>query len=77
MTVIQSPVCPSSPAKLDPERGRLVFWLLTIEGALGFDLLSVTWRSKIFGEVGECVYFVHRNVLCVGDPQHMHLPSDF
>ena len=23
------------------------------------------------------VYFVHRNVLCFGDPQRMHFPSDF
>ena len=56
MTAIQSPVRPSSPAELDTERVKLVFWLLNIEGALAFDLFSISWRSKVFGEVGSCIF---------------------
>jgi len=52
MTVVQAPVCPSSPAELDTESGRLVTVLLTIEGPQVFDLFSVSWSSKVFGEVG-------------------------
>jgi hypothetical protein len=51
MTAIQAPVHPSSPAELGTKRGRLVFWLWTIEGVLGFNMFSVSWESKVFGEV--------------------------
>jgi len=56
MTPNQAPIRPSSPAELDTERGRLDIWLFTIEGALVFDLCSVSWRSKMFGEVGVCIF---------------------
>jgi hypothetical protein len=56
MTAIQAPVRPSSPAELGTDRGRLVFWLLTIEGVLAFDLFSVSWGSDVFGEVGVCIF---------------------
>jgi len=56
MTAIQSPVRPSSPTKLGTDRGRLVFWLLTIEVALAFDLCSVTWGWKVVWKVGGCIF---------------------
>jgi len=55
MTAIQAPVWPSSTAELGTGRGRLVFWLLTIEGALVFDLFLVSLVSKVFREVSACM----------------------
>ena len=56
MTASQAPVRPSSPAELGTKRGRLDFWLLTIEGALAFDLYSGSCGSKVFGEDGACIF---------------------
>jgi len=56
MTAIQAEICPSSPAELDSERGNLMFWWLTVEGAMAFGLFSVSWRCNVFGEVGLCIF---------------------
>jgi hypothetical protein len=56
MTAIQDPIRPLSPAERGTVRGRLVFSLLTIEGVLVFDLFSMFGRSKVFREVGGCIF---------------------
>jgi len=53
---LPGPVANTTPAELGTERGKLVFWLLTVEGALVFYLCSVSWRSKVIWEVGACIF---------------------
>ena len=50
-TAIQSQICPSSHTELATKGGKIVIWLLSIEGVLSFDVFSVSWRSKLCGEV--------------------------
>jgi len=42
MTAFEAPIGASSSAELGTERGRLVFWLLTVKGALEFEWFSVS-----------------------------------
>jgi len=51
MTAIQAPIAPSSHAELGTKGGRLGVWLLTVDGALEFDLFSVSWQSNVFWKV--------------------------
>jgi hypothetical protein len=55
MTAVQAHVRPATPAELGTERCTLVFCLLAIEGVLAFNLCSVSWGRKVFGEVGWCI----------------------
>jgi hypothetical protein len=56
MAAIETPVHPSSPAEVDTKRGMLAFRLFPIEGVVVFDLVSIYWRSKVFGIVGTCIF---------------------
>jgi len=64
MTAIQPPVHPFSPAELDTERGKLVFWLLSIEGALAFGLCSISWRSKDIWDDSGCIFRAPECFMC-------------
>jgi len=52
MTAIQALIRPSPPAELDSQRIMIVFRLVPIEGALAFDLFSVSGSSKVVWEAG-------------------------
>jgi len=66
MPAIQGPAHATSPAELDPERGKFVSWLLTIDGALAFDLFPSPGGARFSGKLAR-VYFVQQNVLWLGD----------
>lgn len=54
MTEILTLFHPSPLTEIHFDTGRLVFWLLTVEGALAFDQFAISGRSKVIWEVG-CV----------------------
>ena len=76
MTAMQDSVRASSPAWLNTPRGRVVFWLLIIDGVLVFDLFSISERRMVLGKLARG-YFVYQSVEYFGDPQRMNFPSNF
>ena len=64
ITTIQAPLPPLFFAYLDTKSVKLVIRLRTVKGAFAFDLISVSWWSKVLGDNDAGIFCAPESFMC-------------